>query len=423
MNTNATTVRVRGPQDLIAFVPFRLGYQPSESVVVVSVRGARQLVGLVARLDLDAFDGRCADGRPATEVAAESLARVATKDGADRVVVVGYTGTALPAAVDAATRVRRAMEATAARIEARLPGTESWVVTPGGYRALDCTDTLCCPAEGRPVDDIVHSRIAATMVLAGRTVAPSRADRLRIARASPEARRSAGRAAGRWATARATTAEWAARSLEEWRVAVRRAGAAEPGESVEPEPAVLGRLAAAMGDRWVRDALLMWITADEGTADDDVVLRTAQGRVDAETDAAAGRAMARIVDPDGAARPADERVGPAVHILEAVVAHVPRARQPAPLTLLGLIAWWGGDGAVASGRLAAALAIDADYSLARLVSTALEAGLPPGWVRRETAELERERAREEALADRPGDTPGAAVSGERSGGVPGPVFG
>ncbi|WP_460707156.1 DUF4192 domain-containing protein [Myceligenerans halotolerans] len=402
MNTNVTTVRVRGPQDLIAFVPFRLGYQPSESVVVVSVRGRRQVVGLVARLDLDAFDGRCTDGRAAREVAAESLARVATKDGADRVVVVGYTGAALPAALDAGTRVRRAVEATSARVEAQLPGTESWIVTPGGYRALDCTDPLCCPAEGRPVEDIIHSRIAATMVLAGRSVAPSRADRLHIARASPETRRSAGRAAGRWENARAATAGWVERSLEEWRVAVRRAGTAEPGESVELEPAMLGRLAAAMGDRWVRDALLLWLTADGGpaeddTADDSAVLRTAQRRVDTATDAAAGRAMARIVDPDGATRPGDERVGPAVRVLEAVVAHVPRVRQPAPLTLLGLLAWWGGDGAMASGRLDAALAIDQEYTLAKLVSTALDAGLPPGWVRRETAELMREQGREEAL--------------------------
>jgi hypothetical protein len=403
MNTNATTVRVRGPQDLLAFVPFRLGYQPSESVVVVSVRGPRQIVGLVARLDLDASDGRCADGRPAAEAAAASLARVATKDGADRVVVVGYTGAALPAAIDAGTRVRCAVEATAARIDTRIPGTESWVVTPGGYRALDCTDPLCCPAEGRPPEDIVHSRIAASMVLAGRSVAPSRADRLRIARASPEARRSAGRAAARWTRARATTADWAARSLEEWRVAVRRTADAEAGERVELEPPVLGRLAAAMSDRWVRDALLLWITTQDdmtdGTADDDAVLRTAERRIDTATDAAAGRAMARIVDPDGATRPTGERVGAAVRVLEEVVAHVSRDRQPAPLTLLGLVAWWSGDGAVASGRLEAALAIDERYTLAKLVSSALDAGLPPGWVRRETAELLREREREGSRED------------------------
>lgn len=410
MNTNATTVRVRGPQDLIAFVPFRLGYQPSESVVVVSLRGSRQVVGLVARMDLDAYDGRCADGRPAAQAAAESLADIATRDGADRVVVVGYTDAALPAAVETGTRVRRALEVTAARVEARLPGTESWVVTPGGYRALDCTDPLCCPPEGRPSDDIVHSRVAASMVLAGRSVAPSRADRLHIHRASPEARRSAGRSCSRWEKARVTTTGWEARSLEEWRVAVRRAGSAEPGETVELEPVLLGRLGAAISDRWVRDALLLWLTSADDPADADAVLRTAERRVDAETDAAAGRAMARIVDPEVAARPGDERAGPAVRVLEQIVAHVPRARQPAPLTLLGLVAWWGGDGAMASGRLSAALAIDGEYALAELVSRALDAGLPPGWVRRETETLMRERADEEpaegaAARSRPGTVP------------------
>ncbi|GAB4086074.1 hypothetical protein GCM10028784_27040 [Myceligenerans cantabricum] len=399
MDTNATTVRVRGPQDLLAFIPFRLGYQPSESVVVVSVRGRRQVVGLVARLELDAFDGRCTDGRPATEAAAASLARVARKDGADRVVVVGYTGSALPGATAPGTRVRRAVEATAARIDEWLPGTESWVVTPSGYRALDCTDQLCCPARGRPVGDITHSRTAASMVLAGRSVAASRDDLLRIAQAPPAARRSASRAAARWENARAGTTGWAARSLDDWRTAVRRAGAAEPGESAVLEPVRLGRLAAAMGDRWVRDALLLWLT----TQDDDAVLRTAQRRTDAETDAASGRAMARIVDPDGATRPDHERVAPAARVLEAVVGHVPRSRQPAPLTLLGLVAWWSGDGAVAAGRIDAALAIDGEHTLAGLVSNALAAGLPPGWVRRETAELAREEVRGETPGGPPGD--------------------
>lgn len=463
MNTNAITVRVRGPQDLIAFVPFRLGYQPSESVVVVSLRGPRQIVGLVARLDLDAYDGRAADGSPAARAAAGSLARIATKDGADRAVVVGYTGTALPAAIGEGARLRRAVEATVAQVERRLPGTEAWVVTPGGYRALDCPDPLCCPPDGRPVDDIAHSRVAASMVLAGRSVAPSRAERLHIPRASPQARRSAGRAAGRWERARATAAGWPERSLEEWRAAVRRTSAAEPGDHLDLAPATLGRLAAALGDRGIRDALLLWLTAepsateagfpDAGFSDagfsggglpdgglpapgfsegfsgtggsgeerpgGDPVLRTAQGRADAATDAAAARAMARIVDPEGATRPWADRVDPAVRVLEAVVSHAPRARQPAPLTLLGLVAWWGGDGAMASGRLAAALAVDEGYTLATLVSTALEAGLPPGWVRRETADLRRERAREQDL-----DDGGAGeASGNRPGGVARPVFG
>ncbi|GAA1866213.1 DUF4192 domain-containing protein [Myceligenerans crystallogenes] len=386
MDINATTVRVRGPQDLLAFIPFRLGYQPSECVVVVSVRGRREIVGLVARLELDAYDGRCPDGRPAAGAAAESLARVVATDGADRVVVVGYTRGELPGAIAPGTRLRRAVEATAARIETELPGTEAWVVTPGGYRALDCSDPLCCPATGRPADDLAHSRTAASMVLAGRSVAPSRDARLRIPLAPEQARRSAARAATRWARARTTTPDWADRSLDAWRTAVRRTGAAEPGEPAEISPALYGKLAAALAHRPLRDAVLLWLTTEDG----DTVLRTARGTPDAETDAAASRAMSRIVDPAGATRPDQDRVGPAVHVLEAVAAHVPRSRQVAPLTLLGVVAWWSGDGAMASGRLDAALAVDDGYTLANLVVSALTAGLPPGWVRRETAELRRE---------------------------------
>ncbi|WP_036959882.1 DUF4192 family protein, partial [Promicromonospora kroppenstedtii] len=49
---NARVVRVAGPEDLLAYIPYRLGFEPVESVVVVSLTGPRQRVGLVARVDL-----------------------------------------------------------------------------------------------------------------------------------------------------------------------------------------------------------------------------------------------------------------------------------------------------------------------------------------------------------------------------------
>ena len=380
METNATTVRMRGPQDLLAYVPFRLGYQPAESVVAVCLCGRQRSVGLVARLDLDAFDGRRGDGRSAAAVAADSLVHLATADGADRVVLVGYTGGDLATQAGPGSRIRRALEAATTAIDVRVPGTEAWLVGPGGYRALDCRDPLCCPATGRPLDDITHSRVAASMVLEGRVVAASRAERLRIVPASPAARRSAGRAAMRWERARPTTTDWGGRTFEDWRRAVRRMTAVEPGQDAELEPVVLGRLAAGLAERRVRDAVLMWIVS----GDDDAVLATARGADGPEVDAAAGGAIARIVHPGSSTRPDTERVAPATRVLEAVVAHVPRTRRTGPLTLLGLLAWWSGDGALAGGRIETARAIDPEYTLANLVGRALDAGIPPGWVRQET---------------------------------------
>nr|KEP22393.1 hypothetical protein DA06_00705 [Georgenia sp. SUBG003] len=68
------TVRLTDSRDLIAHIPFRLGFHPAESAVLVTLRltprGSRE-VGLVARMDLadlagpgTAAPGRCRARRP-----------------------------------------------------------------------------------------------------------------------------------------------------------------------------------------------------------------------------------------------------------------------------------------------------------------------------------------------------------------------
>ncbi|TGJ97173.1 DUF4192 domain-containing protein, partial [Actinotalea fermentans ATCC 43279 = JCM 9966 = DSM 3133] len=70
-------------------------------------------------------------------------------------------------------------------------------------------------------------------------------------------------------------------------------------------------------------------------------------------------------------------------VLEAVAGAGRRGAQAPALTLLALLAWWDGDGVLASDRLAAALDADPSYRLALLVERALDAGLAPGWARQQ----------------------------------------
>jgi hypothetical protein len=67
-------------------------------------------------------------------------------------------------------------------------------------------------------------------------------------------------------------------------------------------------------------------------------------------------------------------------VLERLVAHQPAGERAPALTLLALLAWWGGDGARAGVLLDRALRCDASYRLALLLAEALAAGLAPGWV-------------------------------------------
>ncbi|HEY0697556.1 MAG TPA: DUF4192 family protein, partial [Micromonospora sp.] len=74
---------VRSTADLIASVPYLLGFHPSESVVVVAMRGRR--VTFVARADLPA-PGSPADGAQAVE----HIGSVVEEQRVETATVVGY---------------------------------------------------------------------------------------------------------------------------------------------------------------------------------------------------------------------------------------------------------------------------------------------------------------------------------------------
>src|SRR5690606_12694372 len=118
-----TTIRVGDPRELLAYLPYRLGFHPRRSVVVVSVRAARGRVGLVARVDLDDL----ADPERGATVAS-GLANHVWRDGAERAVVVVYdddVAAGASAAVEAAVgRAGQGFESGVSRTEAGLGDRE-----------------------------------------------------------------------------------------------------------------------------------------------------------------------------------------------------------------------------------------------------------------------------------------------------------
>src|SRR4051812_38127714 len=91
--TQPPRLAVRSPADLIAAVPYLLGFHPADSVVVVALRGRR--VVFAARGDLPEPGS---DPRPA----ARHLAQVIARQDAEAATVIGY---------GPATRVTGAVEA------------------------------------------------------------------------------------------------------------------------------------------------------------------------------------------------------------------------------------------------------------------------------------------------------------------------
>jgi hypothetical protein len=379
-----TTIRTREPRELLALVPYQLGFHPAESAVVVSLRGPRSTVGTIARMDL----ADLADPVHGAD-AARALMGHLLADGARRVVVVLYTAEVAPGGRGVRGTARAGADEVLRAAEQAFGATECWVVGPHGWWALGCSDAACCPPGGRPLAELESTRVGAEMVLRGVQVAPSRERLVTLPVVDAAARKAARRARDRWAARRvaATTAaeahRWRREGVRLWREALtaRLEGASGAGgspavfgeEAPLPPPTVVGRLLAGLEDVLVRDAVLLSFVA--GTE------RVADRLVAGEAGADVGHALGAITDPRLGRRPDPARSGAARAVLEHVVGHAPRGGHAPGLTLLAVLAWWEGDGARAGVLVDRALAVDPGHRLAVLVDQALRAGMPPGWAR------------------------------------------
>lgn len=366
------TLRVSEPRELLALIPHQLGFRPGESVVAVGLRPPRGRVGLVVRVDL----ADLADAGSGPALARGVLAHL-DKDGAETAVLVVYTHDDPRRGPDP----RVAAAVAHFRDAAAVPFGEvpAWAVTDSGYLSLDCHDD-CCPSGGRPLAELEATQVGAQMVLAGSAVADRREDVARIRPAGGEARRSVARVRRRWLTRGVEALDAGSEAVERWRsdaVAGWRQAVHERVERGRPSAAALGRLESGLADPRVRDAVLVALVPGTG----DLAERCVRGeRPSPADDAALGHALALLVDPVvGVPSPPEaSRVHEAV--LEAVVAHGEHGRQAPALTLLGLLAWWRGDGARAQLLLERALGDEPRYRLAHLVADMVAQGLPPGWV-------------------------------------------
>ena len=222
--------------------------------------------------------------------------------------------------------VRRSFEAKGVRVKDALG------VRHGRYWSYLCTDTACCPGDGRAVPiagTADHSRVAAPFVAIGSAPLADRpALQASIAPVSGD-RRTVLEAA--YLAARGTPLTY---PILRWMEAVRRHAAGDgrrPGRAFTTVEAV--RLIVGLSDDLVRDEVLSWTAGESNTG----VL-----------------AVLRELTPL-ALPPFDSQV----------------------LTALAWAAFAFGDGALASVALERALRADPEHSLGRLLATALDSGASP----------------------------------------------
>ncbi|MDT4989331.1 MAG: hypothetical protein QOI74_3425 [Micromonosporaceae bacterium] len=329
MSFSTPRVVLRTPADLLAAVPYLLGFHPADSVVAVGLSRGR--VVFSARADLPV---PTAPPDEANAVA-DHLGAVLARQGVQVALIVGYGSAA------AVTRTVLALRMVL--LGYRIGTGDILRVEDGRYFSYGCRAAGCCPADGTPFD-MAGTEIAAVATYAGVVALPDRATLAAdLAPVTGSEREAVDRATER-AARRFTTAAGAGDPIASRRTggralnrAVRRH--ADGGRLSDAE---VGRLTVLLTRTDVRDLYWSRITS-------------AGDRLDAHL--ALWRDLTRRARPDLVA---------------------------APATLFAYASWRAGNGALARVAIDRALDADPAYRLALLLGEALDHGLPPSTLDCET---------------------------------------
>ena len=326
-------MRVSDPGEVITALPSLLGFRPQESVVLVSLRGTRgDRLGLVVRADLPP--------EGAEGAFSSTLVRSVRTDG-PAAVLIAVISEAPDLAGDVAELPFRPLVHALVQELARadVPAREVVLARGGRWWSYDCADPCCAPGAGRPLPTGV-SAVEVAAVATGTVVARDRGDLVeRIAAPGPaEAQAMA-------ATCEEVVAEWT-------RLIVERGpeGAADEGWAAITEAVAHCRPGAPAARRPLTDRELARVVCAL--------------RAPAVRDRALGLALGDLA-------------AAAEQLWTECTRRVPLPLVAPPATLLAVSTWLRGDGAMANIALDRALAGQPDYSLARLLATALDRCVPP----------------------------------------------
>ena len=329
-----SVLRLSSPADVVAAVPYLVGFQPARSAVLLSLRKPRERVGLTMRVDL-----------PPPEDAADvvtDLLPYLRRDRADKVIVVLY-GTASDAAALWAT-LQHAFHRD------RLPIREALRIADGRWWSYLCDNPECCPPDGTeilsPTEPGGPTRVGAEFVSAGLMALGSREELVDTVQPDPPAVAALQELlapAARDAVRRVVSPGGLAAARRDWQRLVVRVLEARSRQHPAPrlDDALVVDLLIALADIPTRDVAAEW---------------------------------ASDRDPSVA--------GSVKSLWLELTRRAPAPYDVAPATLLAHAAWYAGNGALARVAVERALASDPSYRLALLIEQVLDAGVDPATARR-----------------------------------------
>lgn len=163
--TPSKHLTVRGPEDILGFIPHSLGYWPADSLVAMTMHGKR--LGATLRLDLPG-PATLADPRAYARTVRDYLAADVNADGA---LLAIFTNDGWSEQLGT---YRGLLDALEARLDASgMTVRDAWYVGDTYWRDAHCTDLSCCPARGKSVQAIRDSMLNAEMIYRGSSVGPA----------------------------------------------------------------------------------------------------------------------------------------------------------------------------------------------------------------------------------------------------------
>lgn len=364
---DAPVASVRDSSQLVATLPYLLGFHPTESLVVLGLvpsSTGRLCVGPCARIDLPPV------GTPAAILWDAVHGRMARHSR--HLVVVGY----VPGSGDrddpaSAWGCKLLDEILVLAGRADVEVVDAVVVGATGWWSLLAPDSACRPSRLQPLPDPSQVEAVADLVLAGSAPFADRDAALARVRAAPEddrCRDVRDALAGGGRSPRAAAGEqsgWAhvVPGLDAW---ARLLGWAQASEHAP---------AMASQDEWSAQDLAAAVTVIQDKAVRDAVLAwCAPGMIPAallphELRDRCLRALGRPVRWGSADRERREVLQERLLLVARVV---PPEHAAGVLTIAGVVAWSLGDHMIAAAALRRALAVEPGHTMARLVLPAVE---------------------------------------------------
>ena len=148
--TTHTATELTTPHDLLAAIPFMVGYHPKNALVALALREKKVVMAM--RVDFPEPGSMLSTN---TTIATHLL-----REGATEAIIVGY----LPPGtieIDPLAPLRDAIAEHGVLVK------ECIEVRGDRFRSSICADNDCCPPEGNPIPVLADSRVTAEQVAAG----------------------------------------------------------------------------------------------------------------------------------------------------------------------------------------------------------------------------------------------------------------